>query len=86
MGPGKIVIRVRMENPINAAAISGQWSFNTWYQYETPFNKLITFGTANNPALSTYTPILFWDTPYRSRVRARTTMYGSIEFRINLEN
>lgn len=73
IGPGKIVIRIRMENPATAAEITGTWSFNTWYLYETPFNKLITYGTTNNPALTDYTDIPYWDTPYRSRTRARTT-------------
>lgn len=82
VGPGKIVIRVRMENPDNTVTISGTWDFNTWYEYETPFNKLVTYGSGNSPSLSAYVPTLYWDTPYRSRDRARTTEYGTLEFRI----
>ena len=53
---------------------------------ENPFNKLITYGDAVSPTLTAGGTIEYWDTPYRSRVRGRTTLYGSLEFRINLQN
>ncbi|CAD8140771.1 unnamed protein product [Paramecium octaurelia] len=86
IGPGKIIIKVRMENPDNTVTISEKWDFKTWYLNESPLNKLITYGDTTTPALTTSTNIEYWDTPYRSRVRGRTTLYGSIEFRINLQN
>lgn len=84
IGPGKIIIKVRMENPDNTVVISDKWEFKTWYVIESPLNKLITYGDVATPALSVATTIEYWDTPYISRVRGRTTFYGSIEFRINL--
>lgn len=73
-----------MENPDNTVVISDKWEFKTWYVIESPLNKLITYGDVATPALSVATTIEYWDTPYISRVRGRTTFYGSIEFRINL--
>lgn len=31
VGPGKIKIRVRMENPASMGAITGSWDYNSWY-------------------------------------------------------
>lgn len=45
VGPGTIKIKVRMENPEAMADITGDWEYKSWYEYEDPFNKLITYGS-----------------------------------------
>lgn len=47
---------------------------------------MITYGDCNSPSLNAGTTKYYWDTPYRSRIRARNTLYGTLEFRINLYN
>jgi hypothetical protein len=84
VGPGTIQIRVKMLAPAAASSVTGTWDVSTWYLVENPFNKLVTQGLGAMPALVVAPVIKYWDTPYRSRVRARTTLYGSLEFRINL--
>ena len=54
VGPGDIKIKIRM---MNGASASGSWDYNSYYELETPFNKLITYGTGATPTLNNPTVI-----------------------------
>lgn len=55
---------------MNGASSSGNWDYNSYYELETPFNKLITYGSGATPTLNNPTVIKYWDTPYLSRTRS----------------
>lgn len=64
--------------------ISDKWEYASYFELETPFNKLITYGDDNNPNLSNPTEIEYWDTPYLSRPRALELEKGIIEVKVKL--